>query len=80
MKVTVNGAEKTLKDGATLGDALKGVKLVDGADVSVFLSSDTVREDTNDFRIITGKGEMTLHLDDTPDAGVFRSIAGTIKG
>ena len=80
MKVTVNGEQKTLKDGATLKDALKGVKLVPDTDISVFLSSETVREDTNDFRLVTARGEMILHLDDTPDAKVFRSLVGTVKG
>ena len=79
MKIIVNGAEKEVKDGAHLADALKGVNYVDGAKVSVFLSAEKVTQVTNDFEIITKYGAMTLHLDDTEDAKVFRSLVPVIK-
>ncbi len=80
MKVTVNGKEKTLKAGATLADALKGENYAEGSDVSVFLSAETVTQVSNDFDIVTPHGVMTLHLDDTADAKLFRSMASDIKG
>ncbi|MBE6527047.1 MAG: methanogenesis marker 3 protein [Thermoplasmata archaeon] len=80
MKITVNGKEKTLKAGATLADALKGENYSEGSDVSVFLSAEKVTQVSNDFDIVTPHGVMTLHLDDTEDAKLFRKLAPEIKG
>ena len=68
MKVYVNGKEKTLKEGATLKDAVAGEKYVEGSTVSIYLSTEKVTEVTNDFAIVTSQGEMVLHLYDTPEA------------
>lgn len=79
MKVIVNGKEKKLKAGATLKDAIAGEGYIDGTLVSIYLSTDKVSEATNDFSIVTSRGEMVLHLYDTPDAKLFRdSINGII--
>lgn len=80
MKVTVNGTEKILKDGATLKDAVSGEKYVEGSSVSVHLSTDRVTETTSDFVIVTSCGEMVLHLYDTPEAKLFRKYVENIKG
>lgn len=80
MIVTVNGKRRELKAGATLADAIKGENHVEGAKVSMFLSAEKVTEVTNDFEIVTPHGPMVLHLDDTEDAKVFRSLVPSIKG
>ncbi|AGI47482.1 putative peptidyl-prolyl cis-trans isomerase (rotamase), cyclophilin family [Thermoplasmatales archaeon BRNA1] len=80
MKVTVNGKEKTLKEGATLKDALAGEHYIDGTAVSIHLSTEKVTQVSNDFEIVTSRGIMVLHLADTDDAKVFRSNIGKIKG
>ena len=80
MKVTVNGREKTLKEGATLKQAIAGETYVDGSVVAIHLSTDKVTEVTNDFAIVTTAGEMVLHLYDTPEAKLFRNLAQSIKG
>lgn len=79
MKVVVNGKEKTLKAGATLKDAVKGEPYHKGALIAVHLSVDTITETTNDFEIVMEKGNMTLRLDDSPDAKIFRSLRDEIE-
>ena len=79
MKVVVNGREKSLKEGATLKDAVAGEKFAKDSVISVHLSTDKVTEVTNDFTIETTAGEMVLHLYDTPEAKLFRSITKDIK-
>ncbi|MBQ2486412.1 MAG: methanogenesis marker 3 protein, partial [Candidatus Methanomethylophilus sp.] len=80
MKVYVNGKEKTLKEGATLKDAVAGEKYVEGSTVSIYLSTEKVTEVTNDFAIVTSQGEMVLHLYDTPEAKLFRKYASEAVG
>jgi putative methanogenesis marker protein 3 len=80
MKVTVNGSAKELKDGATLGDALKGEFHVPGTVVSVHLSTERVTGITGSFEMMTAKGIMTLTLDGGPDSEIWRSMIGAMKG
>ena len=80
MKVFVNGKEKTLKEGATLKDAVAGERYVEGSTVSIYLSTEKVTEVTNDFAIVTEQGEMVLHLYDTPEAKLFRKYADEAVG
>jgi len=80
MNVTVNGSLKTLKDGATLGDAVQGETYVPGTVVSVHLSTENVMKGSNSFELVTAKGIMTLTLDDGQDAETWRSITDAIKG
>lgn len=80
MKVTVNGKEKNLPEGATLKDAIKGEKYVDGTSLAIHLSTEKVTEVTNDFAISTSRGEMVIHLYDTPEAKLFRSYIPGIMG
>lgn len=80
MKVTVNGKEKTLKEGATLKDAIQGETYVEGSTISIYLSTEKVTEVTNDFCIETSRGEMVLHLYDTPEAKLFRQLASSVTG
>lgn len=80
MKVTVNGNQKTLRDGATLKDAVAGEHYIKGSDVSVHLSTEKVTEVSNDFALLTPRGEMVIHLYDTEEAKAFRSLTEAIKG
>ncbi|MDR0524194.1 MAG: methanogenesis marker 3 protein [Candidatus Methanoplasma sp.] len=80
MKVTVNGREKVLGDGATLGDALEGEGHVPGAVAAVRAPAETSSRATGDFEIETESGRMTLRLADTPDAARWRSHAGDMEG
>ncbi len=74
MKVIVNGAEKTLRAGSTLKTALAGEPYVPGSLVSVHLSSEKVVKETSDFEIVTEKGVMVMHLNDSPEAEIWRSV------
>ena len=80
MKVIVNGKEKDLAAGAALKDAVKGEAYVPGSLISVLLSTEKLIGETNDFELVTSKGIMTLHLDDTDGAKLWRSIMPSIKG
>jgi len=80
MKVTVNGKEKELAKGATLKEAIKGEVYVPGSVISIHLSTEKLIGETNDFELITSKGTMVLHLDDTDGAKLWRSITQSVKG
>ncbi len=80
MKVIVNGNQKVLGDGATLRDAVAGEHYIKGSDISVHLSTEKVTEVSNDFALLTPRGEMVIHLHDTAEARAFRSLAEGIKG
>jgi putative methanogenesis marker protein 3 len=80
MKITVNGRPKTLREGATLKDAVAGEEYREGSMVAVHLSVETVTKNTNDFELVTPRGNMVLHLDDSPDAEKWRSMISTVKG
>jgi putative methanogenesis marker protein 3 len=76
----VNGKEKELGSGAVLKDAVKGEAYEPGSLISVHLSTERLVAETNDFELVTSKGIMVLHLDNTDGAKLFRSIMGTIGG
>jgi len=80
MKVIVNSSEKKLKDGATLKDALAGEPYVKGAAVSVLLSTERTKKASNSFDIITDKGTMSIKLDDSKDAEIWRNSVENVKG
>lgn len=80
MKISINGKDKTLKAGATLKDAIADELYNSGSLIAIHLSVDTVIKKTNDFEIVTKKGVMVLHLDDSPEANLFRSISDKIEG
>lgn len=80
MIVTVNGVEKKLRKGSTLKQAVAGEVYHPGACIAVHLSTETVREVTNDFALVTPMGDMVLHLYDTPEAKLFRNYVEAIKG
>ncbi|MGI5964523.1 MAG: methanogenesis marker 3 protein [Candidatus Methanomethylophilaceae archaeon] len=80
MKVSVNGKEKILRDGATLKDAVEGENVKEGALIAVRLSVEKISETTDDFELVTPRGSMILHLDDGPDAEKWRSIKESVEG
>ena len=80
MKVTVNGKEKDLPKGATLKDAVAGEIHEPGSLISVHLSTEKLIGETNDFELITSKGAMVLHLDDTDGGRLWRTLIPSMKG
>ena len=80
MKVIVNGSEKKLKDNALLKDALAGEPYAKGAAVSILLSTERTKKASNSFDIVTDKGTMSIKLDDSKDAEIWRNSIENIKG
>ncbi len=81
MKVIVNGAEKKLKAGATLKNAVAGEPYSKGAAVAVQLSEEKAVKETSDFEVVTERGSFVLRLNGTPDAEMWRSqLAGKMEG
>lgn len=74
MIVTVNGKEKKLADKATLKDALAGEHYVAGTLVSIHMSTERLVKESEDFEIVTERGTVVIHLDDSKDAAVWRSM------
>ena len=74
MKVIVNGKEKKLPDKATLKDALEGEHYVKGTLVSVHMSTERLVKESEDFEIVTDKGNMVIHLDSGRDSEIWRSM------
>ena len=80
MKVIVNGKEKQLSEKATIGDAVKGEVHSPGSLISVLLSKEKLVSETDDFELVTKHGTMTLHLDDSDGAKLWKSLVNSIKG
>lgn len=77
MKVTVNGREKTLRAGSTLKTAIKDEPYEKGSLVAVHLSDEHLVKTTSDFEIETEHGCMVMHLNDSPEAAVWRRMTET---
>lgn len=73
MKVTVNGREKTLRAGSTLKTAMKDEPYVKDTLVAVHLSEERVVKETRDFELVTDRGVMVMHLNETPEAEMWRT-------
>jgi putative methanogenesis marker protein 3 len=80
MRVIVNGKEKKLKKGATLKDAVAGEFRDKDALISVHLSTEKLIHETNDFELVTPVGIMVLHLDDSDDARLWKSMIDNVEG
>ena len=80
MKVYVNGIEKILEKDAKLKDAVNGETHVLGSLVSIHFSADKVIEGTNDLELVTTKGPMTMHLDESEDARIWKSVLKDAEG
>ena len=80
MIVTINGKEYTLKDGATLKDAVALVDYVPGTTVSVFKSTDSLRVESEDFEVVTTRGRFHVHLDEGAHGQMWKSKIEEISG
>ena len=80
MKVIVNGSEKVLKAGATLKDAVAGEIYHTGSEVSIILSTERIRKESNNFEIETEHGTMVMRLDDSDDGKLWRSMIDSVTG
>ena len=80
MKVIVNGSEKVLREGAVLKDAVAGERYHDGSVVSIVLSTERIRKESNNFEIITDAGTMVMRLDDGDDGVLWRSMTDRVIG
>ena len=72
MKVTVNGKVKELPAKAVLKDALEGEHYVKDTLVSIHMSTEKLVKESEDFEIVTDKGTVAIHLDDSEDARIWR--------
>ena len=73
MIVTVNGVEKKLRAGSTLKTAIAGEPYVKGTLIAVHLSEERVISETRDFEFETERGSFVMHLNDTPEAEMWRT-------
>lgn len=73
MKVTINGKERTLRAGSTIKTAIKGEPYVKDTLISVHLSEEKVVKETRDFELVTDRGVMVMHLNETPEAEMWRT-------
>jgi putative methanogenesis marker protein 3 len=80
MKVSVNGKVKDLQKGAALKDAVAGEIYNAGSLMSIRRSADRIRSETSDLELVTSKGSMTVHLDDSSDARTWKGAAKDIEG
>ncbi len=74
MKVIVNGKEKTLKKGATLKAAIAGEIYNKDTLIAVYLSEERLVQETSDFEIVTNRGTVVLHLNDSPEARMWKAL------
>ena len=75
MIVTVNGKQKKLRAGTSLKTAIAGEPYVPGTMVSVHLSEEKLVKETDDFELVTPRGTMVMHLNDSPEAEKWRAQA-----
>ncbi|MDR0335388.1 MAG: methanogenesis marker 3 protein [Methanomassiliicoccaceae archaeon] len=80
MKVTVNGSVKDVPKNAKLKDATEGETYVNGSLISIRLSADKITEETSDLELVTSKGSMIMHLDDSDDARIWKNTVQSIEG
>ncbi len=81
MKVIVNGKEKVLKSGATLKTAISGEPYYKDTLIAVHLSQEKLVQETSSFEIVTNKGTLVMHLNDSEESKIWKSlIADKISG
>lgn len=80
MIVTINGEEFTLKEGATLKDALSKVDYEPGTIVSVFKSTESLRTESEDFEVVTTRGRFHVHLDEGAHGQMWKAKTQDITG
>ncbi len=74
MKVIVNGKEKELKRGATLKNAIAGEPYYKDTLIAVHLSEEKLVQETSDFEIETSRGTLVMHLNDSPEARMWKAL------
>ncbi len=62
-----------MRAGSTLKTAVSGEPYVKGTLVSVHLSEERVIRETRDFELETDRGTMVMHLNDSPEAEMWRT-------
>ncbi len=80
MKLIVNGAEREVKEGATLAEALEEQPHEKGCSIAISKSADVMRRETNDFEIATPRGSFGLRLNGSASATMFREMSKDIVG
>jgi putative methanogenesis marker protein 3 len=80
MNVIVNGESRSVKDGATLAEALEGQPFEEGCIAAVSKSADVMRRETDEFELLTPHGPIGLRLNDTEHAAMFREMSDQIAG
>lgn len=80
MKVTVNGKEKKLKEGATLKDALRGEGYVPETVVAIYKSTESLRQESDDFEVVTNRGSFYIHLNGSETSQLWKSLIDSVKG
>jgi len=74
MKVIVNGTEKELRKGATLKQAIDGELYYKDTLIAVHLSEEKLVQETSDFEIETTRGTLVMHLNDTAEARMWKTL------
>ena len=74
MKVIVNGHEKELKKGATLKAAIADEPYYKNTLIAVHLSEEKLVQETSDFEIVTNRGTLVMHLNDSPESRMWKSL------
>jgi len=74
MKVIVNGQEKELKKGATLKSAIAGEPYYKDTLIAVHLSEEKLVQETSDFEIETTRGTLVVHINDIPEARMWKAL------
>ncbi len=77
MKVIVNGKTKELKKGATLKSAIADEPYYKDTLIAVHLSEEKLVQETSDFEIVTNRGTVVMHLNDTPEARLWKTLVST---
>ncbi|MDR0778549.1 MAG: methanogenesis marker 3 protein [Methanomassiliicoccaceae archaeon] len=78
--MNVNGKDKEVSKGAVLKDAVAGEDHIAGSLISIHLSTDRIKEETNDLKLLTTKGSMVIHLDDGDHARVWKDSIKKLDG
>ena len=74
MKIIVNGKEKTVKSGATLKTAIAGEPYSKDTLIAIHLSEEKLVQETSDFEIVTNRGVLVMHLNDSPESRMWKSL------
>ena len=74
MMIIVNGKEKEVKKGATLKTAIAGEPYHKDTLIAVHLSEEKLVQETSDFEIETTRGKIVVHINDTPEGRMWKTL------